>query len=106
MNKLEYLSPEWMQEAARRLREQLTQEKMKHLTSSMLTVYINCPDGRDRAFALGTLSALVALLVLGVSDATLITERFILVFGVAVGLVMMRTRQMNVQGPEAGDLTR
>ena len=57
-------------------------------------LFFRSTEGRDRAFALGTLSALVALLVLGGSDATLITERFILVFGVAVGLVMMRMRQM------------
>ncbi len=30
-------------------RRDLTPEKMKHLTSSMLTVYTNCPDGAVRA---------------------------------------------------------
>jgi len=49
MAKFKYLTPEWAQEAARRLKEQLTPEKMKHITSSMLTVYIHCPDGVDRA---------------------------------------------------------
>ena len=49
MEKFKYLSPEWTQEAYRRLREELTPEKMKHLTSSMLTIYTNCPDGVDRA---------------------------------------------------------
>ena len=49
MEKFKYLSPEWTQEAYRRLKEELTPEKMKHLTSSMLTVYTNCPDGVDRA---------------------------------------------------------
>jgi putative sterol carrier protein len=44
-----YLSPEWAQEATRRLQEDLTPEKMKHLTSSMLTVYTGCPDDADRA---------------------------------------------------------
>jgi len=47
--KLEYLSPAWIAEAHRRLRADLSPEKMKHLTSSMLTVYTACPDGRDRA---------------------------------------------------------
>ena len=32
-----------------RLRSQLTPEQMKNLTSSMLTIYSNCPDGKDRA---------------------------------------------------------
>jgi putative sterol carrier protein len=49
MEKLRYLSPEWAQEAARRLKRDLTPDKMKHLTSSMLTVYTDCPDGLDRA---------------------------------------------------------
>ena len=44
-----YLSPEWAQEATRRLQADLTPEKMKHLSSSMLTLYTNCPDGAERA---------------------------------------------------------
>jgi len=46
---LKYLSPEWAAEAAKRLRSQLTPEQMKNLTSSMLTIYHNCPDGVERA---------------------------------------------------------
>ena len=49
MTNLKYLSPEWTAEAAERLRSQLTPEQMKHLTSSMLTIYHNCPDGKDHA---------------------------------------------------------
>jgi putative sterol carrier protein len=49
MENFKYLSPEWAQEATRRLRQDLTPEKMKHLTSSMLTINTNCPDGVDRA---------------------------------------------------------
>jgi putative sterol carrier protein len=49
MPALKYLSPEWTLEAQLRLRSQLTPETMKNLTSSMLTVYHNCPDGQDRA---------------------------------------------------------
>jgi len=44
-----YLSPEWVAEAGRRLRAELTPEQLKHLTSSMLTVYTDCPDAADRA---------------------------------------------------------
>jgi len=43
MAQFEYLSPEWAEEATRRLQADLTPEKMKHLTSSMLTIYTNCP---------------------------------------------------------------
>ncbi len=49
MERLAYLSTEWTEEAAKRLRAELTPEKMKHVTSSMLTVYKGCPDGQDRA---------------------------------------------------------
>ena len=49
MSRLKYLSPEWAAEAEKRLRDQLTPEQMKHLTSSMLTIYHNCPDGQERA---------------------------------------------------------
>jgi putative sterol carrier protein len=49
MDRYTYLSPEWTQEALRRLRADLSPEKMKFLTSSMLTVYTGCPDGQDRA---------------------------------------------------------
>ena len=48
MDDFQYLSPEWAQEATRRLQEDLTPEKMKHLTSSMTTTYTNCPDGLER----------------------------------------------------------
>lgn len=44
-----YLSPEWTQEAFRRLREELSPEQMKHVSSSMVTAYQNCPDGKTRA---------------------------------------------------------
>ena len=47
--KFKYLSAEWAQEATGRLRADLTPEKMKHITSSMLTVYTDCPDGADLA---------------------------------------------------------
>ena len=49
MERFRYLSTEWTEEAARRLRAELSPEKMKHVTSSMLTVYKGCPDGQDRA---------------------------------------------------------
>lgn len=47
-SRFKYLSPEWAEEVAKRLKENLTPEKMKHITSSMLTVYTKCPDGKDR----------------------------------------------------------
>lgn len=49
MANFKYLSSEWTQEAFRRLRAELTPEQMKHVTSSMLTINLNCPDGQTRA---------------------------------------------------------
>lgn len=49
MTAMKYLSPDWTTEANKRLREQLTAAEMKFLTSSMLTLYHHCPDGRERA---------------------------------------------------------
>ena len=49
METFQYISPEWAQEALKRLNEELTAEKMKHVTSSMVTFYTDCPDGKDRA---------------------------------------------------------
>ena len=45
----QYLSPEWTKEAHRRLKKELTPDKMKYVTSSMVTHYKNCPDGKDRS---------------------------------------------------------
>jgi len=47
--RLKYLSKEWAAEVLKRANEKLTPEKMKHVTSSMLTLNTNCPDGKDRA---------------------------------------------------------
>jgi len=47
--KYKYLSPEWSEEVFRRVNEKLSPERMKHITSSMLTVNTRCPDEKDRA---------------------------------------------------------
>ena len=47
--KYKYLSPEWAEEVCRRVNEKLSPERMKHITSSMLTVNTSCPDRKDRA---------------------------------------------------------
>lgn len=61
-----YLSQEWAQEAFRRLRAELSPDKMKFVSSSMLTQYIDCPDGKDRS--------LYYKFVEGVIDELAITE--------------------------------
>ena len=47
--KYRYLSQEWAEEVLRRVNEKLSPERMKYITSSMLTVNTSCPDGKDRA---------------------------------------------------------
>jgi putative sterol carrier protein len=49
MQEYQYLSHEWAEEGFKRLKSDLTAEEMKFVTSSMLTVYRNCPDGGERA---------------------------------------------------------
>jgi putative sterol carrier protein len=47
--KIKYLSNEWADEVMKRCQKTLTPEKMKHITSSMLTINTKCPDGKTRA---------------------------------------------------------
>jgi putative sterol carrier protein len=47
--KLKYLSKEWAEEVMKRCKKELTPEKMKHITSSMLTINTNCPGGKTKA---------------------------------------------------------
>ena len=42
-----YLSPEWRDEAEKRLRAELTPDKMKNITTSMANIYQNCPEGGE-----------------------------------------------------------
>ncbi|HOO89391.1 MAG TPA: SCP2 sterol-binding domain-containing protein [Syntrophales bacterium] len=48
MEKVVYLSPQWRDEAERRLKADLSPERMNHITSSMSNMYRNCPDGKER----------------------------------------------------------
>jgi putative sterol carrier protein len=47
--KFKYLSPEWRNEAERRLKTELPPERMNFVTSSMSNIYQNCPpDGSEK----------------------------------------------------------
>ncbi len=43
-----YLSPQWRDEAERRLKSELPPERMNFVTSSMSNIYKNCPDGSEK----------------------------------------------------------
>lgn len=45
---VQYLSEAWRAEAEKRLRTELTPEKMNGITSSMSNIYQNCPDGSEK----------------------------------------------------------
>ena len=47
-DKFTYLSPEWRDDAERRLKSDLSPEQMKFITTSMSNIYTNCRDGKDR----------------------------------------------------------
>ena len=48
MSPLPYLTEEWRAEAERRLKAELTPERMNNITSSMSNIYLDCPDGGSK----------------------------------------------------------
>lgn len=47
---MKYMSPEWRDEAEKRLKAELTPEDAKHITTSMCCIYQNCLDGKQRYY--------------------------------------------------------
>ncbi len=47
-DRVKYLSGEWHAMAEKSLREQITKDKMKNISTSMSNIYKNCPDGKER----------------------------------------------------------
>lgn len=43
-----YLSTEWRDEAERRLKAELSADRMNRITSSMSNIYQKCPDGGEK----------------------------------------------------------
>lgn len=51
MNKMfDYLSQDWAKEVERKLKLELSPEKMNNVTSSMNNIYDNCKDGQRQYF--------------------------------------------------------
>ena len=59
-DQVKYLSGEWHALAGEALREQITPDKMKNISTSMSNIYKNCPDGKDRFLFVSLESGLVA----------------------------------------------
>jgi hypothetical protein len=45
---IQYLTPAWRDEAEKRLKSELSPERMNFITSSMSNIYRDCPDGGTR----------------------------------------------------------
>lgn len=45
---IQYLTPAWRDEAERRLKAELSPERMNFISSSMSNIYRDCPDGGTR----------------------------------------------------------
>ena len=48
MEQIQYLTPAWRDEAEKRLKAELSPERMNFITSSMSNIYRDCPDGGTR----------------------------------------------------------
>jgi len=65
---VKYLSEEWRAEVEKRLKAQLSPEKMNNLTSSMNNRYFNCPDGKSRYFFVGFQNGAIDSVQVGEGD--------------------------------------
>ena len=62
---VKYLSEEWRAEVEKRLREQLSPEKMNNITSSMNNRYANCPGGGSMYFFVSFLDGKIDKVLVG-----------------------------------------
>ncbi len=67
-DRVEYLSADWRAMAEQALREQLTPDKMKDISTSMSNIYRNCPDGKERFLFVALEKGLLADLQVGEGD--------------------------------------
>jgi putative sterol carrier protein len=68
MSPLLYLTEEWRAEAERRLKAELTPERMNNITSSMSNVYLDCPGGGSKYLLFRFENGAVAELALGTGE--------------------------------------
>jgi putative sterol carrier protein len=68
MSPFQYLTEEWRAEAERRLKAELTPERMNHITSSMSNVYLDCPGGDTKYLLFRFEDGALAEIVLGTGE--------------------------------------
>jgi putative sterol carrier protein len=64
-----YLSKEWRDEVEKRLNAEITQEKMKGLSTSVAYVYAGCPGGKDKYLYFRTENGMFAQVLVGDGEA-------------------------------------
>jgi putative sterol carrier protein len=67
-DQVKYLSGEWCALAREALREQITPDKMKNISTSMSNIYKNCPDGKERFLFVSLENGLIADFQVGEGD--------------------------------------
>jgi putative sterol carrier protein len=65
----EYLSPSWREEALKRLKAELTPEKMNGVTTSMSNIYTECPGGAGKFLFIECVEGSISRLETGSGDA-------------------------------------
>jgi putative sterol carrier protein len=68
MSPFTYLSEEWRAEAERRLKAELTPDRMNHITSSMSNVYLDCPGGGTKYLLFRFVDGAIAEIALGTGE--------------------------------------
>ncbi len=68
MSDFKYLSTEWMDEVITRVKAELTADEMKHVSSSMVNIVENCPDGNTRYMYFRFEDGLLAEATVGTQD--------------------------------------
>ena len=68
MSPLQYLTEEWRAEAEKRLKAELTPERMNRITSSMSNVYLDCPGGGTKYLLFRFQDGALAELALGTGE--------------------------------------
>jgi putative sterol carrier protein len=68
MSPFQYLTEEWRAEAERRLKAELTPERMNHITSSMSNVYLDCPGGGTKYLLFRFQDGALAEIALGTGE--------------------------------------
>jgi putative sterol carrier protein len=66
--KVAYLSSEWRDEVEKRLRDELSPEKMKFITTSVSFNYTGCPGGTDRYLYLKTEDGVITEIKVGFGE--------------------------------------